>query len=45
VLEKTRMGLAVELKRKKMTILDESQVFDRALRAMIGNLRQIQQGI
>jgi hypothetical protein len=45
VLEKTRMGLAVELKRKTMTILDESQVFDRALRAVIGNLRQIQQGI
>ncbi|MCZ6709603.1 MAG: DUF1631 domain-containing protein [Gammaproteobacteria bacterium] len=42
VLEKTRMGLAVELKRKTMTILDESQVFDRALRAVIGNLRQMQ---
>jgi hypothetical protein len=43
VAEKTRMGLAVELKRKSITVLDESQVFDRALEAVIGNLRQMQQ--
>lgn len=41
VVEKTRMGLAVELKKKALTILDESQVFDRALQAVIGNLRQM----
>ena len=42
VVEKTRTDLALELKKKTMTILDESQVFDRALQAVIGNLRQIQ---
>jgi Protein of unknown function (DUF1631) len=41
VAEKTRMALAVELKRKSIVILDESQVFDRALEAVIGNLRQL----
>ncbi len=41
VAERTRMALAVELKRKTITILDESQVFDRALEAVIGNLRQL----
>lgn len=39
VLEKSRMGLAVDLKRKSLTVLAESQVFDRALQAVIGNLR------
>ena len=43
VAEKTRMALAVELKRKSVTPLDEAQVFDRALEAVIGNLRQMQQ--
>jgi len=42
VAEKSRMGLAVELKKNALTILDESQVFDRALQAVIGNLRQMQ---
>jgi len=41
VAERTRMALAVELKRKTIVILDESQVFDRALEAVIGNLRQL----
>ena len=41
VAERTRMALAVELKRKSIIILDESQVFDRALEAVIGNLRQL----
>ncbi len=36
------MGLAVELKKKTITVLEESQVFDRALQAVIGNLRQMQ---
>ena len=41
VAERSRRGLAVELKRKSLTILAESQVFDRALQAVIGNLRQM----
>jgi hypothetical protein len=41
VLEKSRMGLAVDLKRKALTVLQESQVFDRALQAVIGNLREM----
>jgi hypothetical protein len=41
VAERNRMALAVELKRKTIAILDESQVFDRALEAVIGNLRQL----
>ncbi len=41
VKELSRMALAVELKRKTLTILDDSQVFDRALEAVIGNLRQM----
>jgi len=41
VAERSRRGLAVELKRKTLTILEESQVFDRALQAVIGNLRQM----
>ncbi|MEJ2087130.1 MAG: DUF1631 domain-containing protein [Gammaproteobacteria bacterium] len=42
VAERSRRGLAVELKRNSLTILEESQVFDRALQAVIGNLRQMQ---
>jgi hypothetical protein len=41
VAERSRRGLAVELKRDSLTILEESQVFDRALQAVIGNLRQM----
>ena len=41
VAERNRMSLAVELKRKTIVVLDESQVFDRALEAVIGNLRQL----
>ena len=41
VAERSRMGLAVELKRNALTVLEESQVFDRALQAVIGNLRQM----
>jgi len=44
VTERSRRGLAVELKRRSLTILAESQVFDRALQAVIGNLRQMQRG-
>jgi hypothetical protein len=42
VAERTRAGLAVALKAGQLTVLDESQVFDRALEAVIGNLRQLQ---
>ncbi|MGE0622722.1 MAG: DUF1631 domain-containing protein [Pseudomonadales bacterium] len=41
VAERSRRGLAVELKHGNLTILAESQVFDRALQAVIGNLRQM----
>ena len=41
VAERSRRGLAVELKRNTLSILEESQVFDRALQAVIGNLRQM----
>jgi hypothetical protein len=39
VLEKSKTGLAAALKEKNLTILEEAQVFDRALQAVIGNLR------
>ncbi|HEX7036949.1 MAG TPA: DUF1631 domain-containing protein [Pseudomonadales bacterium] len=46
VAEKTRMELARELQDDKLVVLNDSQVFDRALQAVIGNLRQIQrQGV
>jgi len=43
VAEKNRMAVAVELKRRTLTVLDESQVFDRALEAGSGNLRKLHQ--
>jgi hypothetical protein len=42
VAEKTRMELARELQDERMLVLNDAQVFDRALQAVIGNLRQIQ---
>ncbi|MEQ8861420.1 MAG: DUF1631 domain-containing protein [Pseudomonadales bacterium] len=42
VAEKTRMELARELQDDRLVVLNDSQVFDRALQAVIGNLRQIQ---
>jgi len=42
VFEKTRMGIATLLKDNQLKIIDESQVFDRALQSVIGNLRQMQ---
>ncbi|MEQ8483606.1 MAG: DUF1631 domain-containing protein [Pseudomonadales bacterium] len=44
VAEKTRMELARELQDERMLVLNDAQVFDRALQAVIGNLRQIQNG-
>ncbi|MDB5983686.1 MAG: thymidine phosphorylase [Pseudomonas sp.] len=41
VLEKTRMGLAVEFRRGAVRLLDDALLFDRALEAVIGNLRKL----
>lgn len=37
-----RMELARRLEAKELTLLDESEVFDRALQAVVGNLRNMQ---
>jgi hypothetical protein len=42
VLEKRRMDLAVLFKEDKISLIDESQVFDRALQSVVGNLRRLQ---
>ncbi len=39
VSERSLMGLAVELQRRSIVLLDDSALFDRALRSVIGNLR------
>lgn len=41
VLEKTRMGLAVEFRRGAVRLLDDALLFDRALESVIGNLRKL----
>jgi len=41
VLEKTRMGLAVEFRRGAVRMLDDALLFDRALESVIGNLRRL----
>ena len=41
VLEKTRMGLAVEFRRGAIRVLDDSLLFDRALESVLGNLRKL----
>lgn len=41
VLEKTRMGLAVEFRRSAIRLLDDALLFDRALESVIGNLRKL----
>ncbi|MFB3103776.1 MAG: DUF1631 family protein [Pseudomonadales bacterium] len=41
VAENSLLGLAADLDAGTLTILAESQVFDRALQAVIGNLRQM----
>lgn len=41
VLEKTRMGLAVEFRRGAIRLLDDALLFDRALESVIGNLRRL----
>ncbi|GAB7533573.1 DUF1631 domain-containing protein [Pseudomonas sp. 3A(2025)] len=41
VLEKTRMGLAVEFRRGSIRVLDDALLFDRALASVMGNLRRV----
>jgi hypothetical protein len=41
VLEKTRLGLAMEFRRGAIRILDDALLFDRALASVIGNLRKL----
>ena len=41
VLEKTRMALAVEFRRGTLRVLDDTLLFDRALDAVVGKLRQL----
>ncbi|MHB9800985.1 DUF1631 domain-containing protein [Pseudomonas sp. MT3] len=41
VLEKTRMGLALEFRRNAVRLLDDALLFDRALESVIGNLRRL----
>ncbi len=41
VLEKTRMGLAVEFRRGAVRLLNDALLFDRALESVIGNLRRL----
>jgi hypothetical protein len=43
VLEKTRMGLAVEFRRKAARVLDDALLFDRALASVIGDLRRMKE--
>lgn len=42
VAEKNRVQLAGLLEQDKLSVIDESQVFDRALQSVIGNLRDLQ---
>src|SRR5690606_18923355 len=42
VAEKTREGLAIELREGQVSLLDDGLLFDRALEAVIGNLRSSQ---
>lgn len=41
VMEKSRMGLAVEFRRGAVRLLDDALLFDRALESVIGNLRKL----
>jgi hypothetical protein len=41
ILERTRMGLAVEFRRGAIRVLDDALLFDRALESVIGNLRRL----
>lgn len=41
VLEKTRMGLAIEFRRDAIRLLNDALLFDRALESVISNLRSL----
>ncbi|AHG42679.1 thymidine phosphorylase [Pseudomonas syringae CC1557] len=41
VLEKTRVGLAIEFRRGAVRVLDDALLFDRALESVIGTLRKL----
>ncbi|MCQ3003168.1 DUF1631 domain-containing protein [Pseudomonas syringae] len=41
VLEKTRVGLAMEFRRGTIRVLDDALLFDRALESVMGNLRKL----
>ena len=41
VAERTRHQMASEIERGELTVLEDSEVFDKALEAVIGNLRQL----
>ncbi|WP_249671638.1 DUF1631 domain-containing protein [Pseudomonas abieticivorans] len=41
VLEKSRMGLAVEFRRGSLRVLDDALLFDRALDSVVTNLRKL----
>jgi len=42
VIEKTRLGLATEIKEKSVKIISDGLLFSRALESVIGNLRETQ---
>ena len=44
VLERTRMGLALEFHRGAVRTLDDTLLFDRALESVIGNLQRLNRG-
>jgi hypothetical protein len=44
VLERSRTRLALELRRGKVRVLDDSLLFDRALESVIGNLQGLNRG-
>ncbi|MBC2656578.1 DUF1631 domain-containing protein [Pseudomonas sp. MSSRFD41] len=44
VLERTRMGLALEFQRGAVRALDDTLLFDRALESVIGHLRRLNHG-
>lgn len=44
VLERTRMGLALEFHRAAVRILDDTLLFDRALESVIDNLQRLNRG-
>ncbi|WP_339449803.1 DUF1631 domain-containing protein [Pseudomonas sp. EA_5y_Pfl2_R50] len=44
VLERSRTGLALELRRGTVRTLDDTLLFDRALESVLGNLRRLNRG-